>query len=221
DNHLVLGNWVGLDVSGSSPMPNATGIQIDGTGNRIGGGAAGEGNLISGNTAGVVITGTGNRLEGNRIGTDRSGTAPVANEVGVRIVGSANVVGGTAPEVGNVISGNVTGVLVRGDRNQLAGNRIGTDAEGNLPLGNTTGVHAVDGIENVIGGQAAAQRNVISANETGVLIESRSTRVEGNYFGVDPSGANPLGNLSAAIRILPGQNLNNRIGGTEPGAGNI
>jgi len=66
-------------------------------------------NLISGNArAGVLLTDTeGKPCPGNFIGTDINGTSPLANDVGVKIMGAVNnVIGGTEAGARNVISGN-------------------------------------------------------------------------------------------------------------------
>jgi hypothetical protein len=67
---VVVGNRIGANRTGLTGLPNqGSGISIFGSDNRIGGTAAGEGNVIAFNTlAGVgVATGTGNRVLGNSI----------------------------------------------------------------------------------------------------------------------------------------------------------
>jgi hypothetical protein len=56
----VLGNYIGLDVTGLSPLPNRTGIAIKGgaSENIIGGTGSGEGNVISANGYGIKIFGS-------------------------------------------------------------------------------------------------------------------------------------------------------------------
>ena len=124
-------------------MRKATGVLVDGaptntiggtTGTTPGGACTGACNVIAGNNTpsgggyGVRIQGagaTGNRVEGNYIGIDATGTGSV-NNVGVAIDGAANnTVGGTTAATRNVISGNGTGVVVRGagaTGNQVQGN---------------------------------------------------------------------------------------------------
>jgi uncharacterized repeat protein (TIGR01451 family) len=87
-NHVVQGNFLGTDVSGSVALgrSNGTGIEIaDTTDNLIGGNVPAERNLISGNALqGVVIANTSfrNRIVGNLIGTNASGTGPLPNGAG-------------------------------------------------------------------------------------------------------------------------------------------
>ena len=84
----------------------------------------------------------------------------------------ANTIGGTASGTGNLISANHWGIAIEGGpasggsaMNWIAGNRIGTDITGQLPLGNE-----IDGIEisgssgNTIGGTAASEGNTIAFN---------------------------------------------------------
>lgn len=74
----VVGNFIGLDVTGRRALPNANGVFIsDAPGNIIGGGTAPDGNIISGNrSVGVYLFGSeaaGNQVKKNRIGTDAGG----------------------------------------------------------------------------------------------------------------------------------------------------
>jgi len=72
DNNIVTGNYVGIDVTGTLPVPNlGVGINIDigASANQIGGTSGSAGNLISENAKeGVVIlSGKNNALLDNRI----------------------------------------------------------------------------------------------------------------------------------------------------------
>jgi parallel beta-helix repeat protein len=74
----ILGNLIGLAASGTSPLPNATGVVIDNAPrNVIGGSTLLEQNVISGNTLyGIKIRNqkaTGNKVTGNLIGPDYVG----------------------------------------------------------------------------------------------------------------------------------------------------
>jgi hypothetical protein len=118
---LVQGNLIGTDVTGAAPLGNAgNGVLIhSASANRVGGAAAGAGNLISGNGAdGVFLTDGDTRenvVAGNFIGTDATGTAPLGNGGnGVQLnSASDNTIGGTAAGAGNLIAFNGgDGVLV-------------------------------------------------------------------------------------------------------------
>ena len=119
-------------------------------------------NLLSGNAGdGVYVNGstsTGNVIAGNFIGTTANGLSALPNTTwvssttflgnGVEIAGAAsNTIGGTTVADRNIISGNVgNGVYINGTtatNNVVEGNYIGTDATGNVGLGNTNGVEIV------------------------------------------------------------------------------
>lgn len=181
-NTRVQGNYIGTNAAGTAALNNAQlGVNIDGGVNvTIGGTEAGAGNVISGHLVGIFILGTsgggtGIKIHGNFIGTNAVGTAALPNTTGVQIQNaSGNTIGGTVAGARNVISGNLTGIYIiaalGGDGNNLVlGNYIGTTSAGNAALGNGTGVRIAGLPNNIIGGTAAAARNVISGNFNGVV----------------------------------------------------
>jgi hypothetical protein len=112
-DNVVQGNFVGTDVTGTIDLGNSrAGVLLYNTiRNLIGGTGAGEGNLISGNGGGIVFfhpESKENLVQGNLIGTQKDGSSPLGNGVGVQISsgGSNNVVGGTVPGAGNTIAFN-------------------------------------------------------------------------------------------------------------------
>src|SRR5208283_2514877 len=89
------------------------GLLIDGSpGNLIGGTTPAARNVISGgNQDGIYLVGfyaTGNVIQGNYIGTTVTGLTGLGNvHNGFEITGApGNIIGGTVPGAGNVISGN-------------------------------------------------------------------------------------------------------------------
>jgi len=239
-NTLIVGNKIGTNASGESPIGNLYGVGIGGgTSNTIGGTTAGAGNLISGNaTAGIeiyssqIIPPTGNLIEGNDIGTDGTAMRAVGNQTGVEIDSgaTANTIGGTIAAASNIISGNATeGVRISGagtSDNTVEGNDIGTDGTAMKAVGNETGVGIDSGATaNIIGGTIAASRNIISGNTgDGVRISGAGTTgntVEGDLIGICQcgSGPAPLGN-DTGVEIDSGATAN-LIGGTVAGARNI
>src|SRR5207244_1279464 len=89
--------------------------------------------------------------------------------------------------------------------NLVAGNLIGTDATGAMPLGSLIGVW-LRAPSNTVGGVSASARNVISANTSyGVAIEGTALHpiggnlVEGNYIGTSASGSVALGNATGVL----------------------
>ena len=127
--------------------------------------------MINGFTAGTtgghgirIDTAGGNTVDDNYIGTNVTGTSSVANDAnGVFVFGTAdNVI------TNNLLSGNGTnGVAItngEGARNTVQGNRIGTNAAGTAAVPNgVTGV-MITGPDNIVGGTAASNRNVISGS---------------------------------------------------------
>lgn len=230
----IEGNFIGTDVSGMEARPNGgAGVFLDSPNNTIGGTTPGSRNVCSGNNFhGVEISGsgaTGNLVQGNLIGTNAAGTAALTGPESFGVLidsGANNVIGGTSPGAGNVISGNIShGIEVfSSSGNRIEGNFIGTAASGTAALDNgARGVQLNETTNSVIGGTAPGARNTISGNaNSGVRIlnpGSTGNRVQGNYIGTDVHGVGELGNGTDGVVINAGSN--NTIGGTEEGAGNL
>jgi parallel beta-helix repeat protein len=160
-------------------------------------------------TDGIQIAGDDNRIEGNHIGTTTAGVSTGFQNLatGVAITGDGNIVGGEAVEDGNVIAeGNGDGVTIAGDQNTVVGNRLGLPYGGGL--GNAGSGVTVTGNTNQIGSLNTGGRNVISDNTVdGVAISGNANRVEGNYVGLDETGANAGGNSGNGISLAGNQNL--------------
>jgi len=78
------------------------------------------------------------------------------------------------------------------------------DVNGTAALGNGgNAVHIYDGAAyNVIGGDTVGERNVISGNDFGAVINGgHHNRIAGNYLGLDATGTQPLSNSSAGAGI--------------------
>jgi parallel beta-helix repeat protein len=223
-NNTVAGNWIGVDSSGQTALPDLwAGVFIsDGAHDNLIGGA-GQGNLISGNERGVYIYGgVANALAGNTIGLAADGKQPLGNtDGGIFIAAGAhdNVIGGTTPDARNIISGNGVstspygqGIFIQGPNttnNTIQGNYIGVDASGKAGVGNYhQGVLIdADAPGNTVGGTAGDAGNVIAYNgQGGIWIDSSSNLVAGNLIGVGADGSPPLGNQQNGIRISTGSN---------------
>jgi len=129
------------------------------------------------------------------------------------------------------------GILINGSNNTIAGNYIGTNATGMVPLANNFGGIQIvaPASNNLIGGVTAADRNVVSGNViAGIAIQSitnvvsppaTGNRVQGNFIGVAADGITSLGNTAGSqvgwgigiFRLASG----NFIGGTGNGEGNV
>jgi titin len=98
---------------------------------------------------------------------------------------SSNVIGGSAPGQGNVISGNDgDGVYIQGSSNVLLGNFIGTNADGVTARPNAdAGISVVvGGNSSLIGGPGAGEGNTIAFNNgNGVRVATgTSNAIRGN-----------------------------------------
>jgi VCBS repeat-containing protein len=115
--------------------------------------------------------------------------------------------------------------LAGGGGNLIAGNLIGTDPSGSLARGNNfNGVFVEGSANNVIGGTAPAERNVISGNgRYGVLVSgagAAGNAIRGNYVGLNAAGSAALANIGAGIAVQGGA-TGTSIGGLTSGAGNV
>ena len=115
--------------------------------------------------------------------------------------------------------------ILGSSNNTVAGNFLGTNTAGTAALGNQVGVYiTLSSTNNTVGGTTAADRNIISGNTVdGVQVFGSGTQgnvVIGNYIGVDVTGTVDLGNTFQGVAIF-NQSINNTIGGTAAGAGNV
>ena len=180
-----------------------TGIVVDRQAEKNHIGVSGEGNVISGNVVGIEIRGRGNVIQGNLIGLDATGTAALGNDfegIWVTPLGKENIIGGSKRGEGNVISGNeLFGISIDGSAdNVIQGNLVGLDQSGIQAVTNRYGISVQAGATgNLIGGEAPEDRNIISGNNTGLVLRDPGTRdnvVRGNQFGKDISGGIQVAN---------------------------
>jgi len=165
----------------------------------------------------------GNVVQGNYIGVDPSGSNAIPNGwAGVNFYGGAqvNLVGGTTPGAGNLISGNgLQGILFQDsgtDNNLVQGNYIGLNAAGNAAVPNgRAGVAIVDrrAIEHC--GRRIlvhAQCHLRNVNQGVAIGNTSGNIVQGNYIGVDPSGNTAIPNAWSGVDMFGGAQ-GNLIGG--------
>ncbi len=223
--NVIVGCYIGVDSSGSAAGPNGTGgIRVEGgDANTIGGAAAADRNIISGNLGnGIVLLSNDNQVINNYIGTNVSGSAALGNsENGILVAGNENIIGGTYAGYGNVISANLgDGVVINGVRNDTQGNRIGTNAAGNAALGNIQNGVTINEDLNLVGGTTINARNIISGNgANGVRVQAGAVLVQGNYIGTDVTGTVGLGNQASGVYAFGMGSI--QIGGGEPGSMNV
>ncbi len=223
--NTIQGNYIGTDVTGELDLGNGTGIRLlDGNNvlpNIVGGTTAAARNIISANNVGIEHQATlANLILGNYIGTDKDGTAPLGNSIGILVSGSKITIGDTVAGAGNVISGNnLYGILApSGVDTDVFGNFIGTNAAGTGAIANGSGV-VLGGTSGRIGGDTAGHRNLISGNTLhGVILSGSNHLVEGNVIGTDLTGTIAIANGGDGVYVT---GANNVIGGTISGVPNL
>jgi hypothetical protein len=229
-HHTIEGNRIGTDPGGGVTFRNAFGIYCQDTvSNLIGGTTTASRNIISGNGIGVnlQVRTSGTQVLGNYIGTDATGTSAVPNTTdGVNCSGDYNRIGGSAPGMGNLISGNLaTAIDLIGTGTVIQGNMIGLDAtgEGALPNNGYGILVRTFGDGTRIGGSASGEGNVIacSAQGQGVHVNLNAVgepiAIEGNRIGTNAAGTAARPNAYGGVAVMVGPA---RIGGPEPGQGN-
>ena len=236
-HNRIIGNFIGTNVAGTAALGNGNaGIRITDDGgaadsNFVGGSAAGERNIISGNgvsgtwpQVGLMIETDGNVVKGNYIGTDVTGTVALGNGwngIELSSTSTANIIGGPGAGDGNLISFNTARGVSFNDSshgNRVEGNTIGTDSTGTIAQGNLhNGVWigndawGIDVIDNLISGNS----------DDGVdLSGSHDNVVTGNKIGTDRAGTAALGNANNGVLIRGGA-LDNTIGGSAVNLRNV
>ena len=213
-NNIIKGCYIGTNYNASDTAGNYIGIEIIGNPqyNIIGGSAAEDRNIVSGNNhIGIRLANANhNTLVNNYVGTDRTGTYALRNYDGISVEGTSkyNIIGGYTIAERNLVSGNVAyGIPVFGagcDNNVIIGNYIGTDITGTIAIPNTYGVLYDDGAKyNMLGGKKTGACNLISGNSGyGVFIYNNSTEsdtVIGNLIGTDADGNSAVPNIIGMV----------------------
>jgi CSLREA domain-containing protein len=235
-------NFIGTNQTGITSAGNGgDGILINGSPTNVIGLGAGAGNVISGNTgAGIhVVNSTSTNISGNKIGTEVTGTAARANNIGISLDNSTGTnIGTGGGGAGNVISGNTgDGIYVAsGSQAIIQNNQIGTDFSGNNNLHNTGNGIRIDTSNgstisnNIIKfNQAAgvavtgatATGNTITSNQiasnTGLGIDLGANGVTNNDTGDIDNGPNGLQNFPVIATASPKEvvgTLNSTANGT-------
>lgn len=225
-DNVVVGNFIGTDAAGAFRIPSvsddgAHGIHIEqgAYNNRIGGVPLAERNVISGNGrngVGLWHLGTdSNLIVNNLIGLSPDGLRNLPNQghgVDFNYAASRNIVGGTASNERNVLSGNIENgaEISHGSSttdNRIVGNFIGTDVSGNAGpsfaanLGYGISIHDRV-INNLISGNVIGnnRKGGVEFDEFGACCMSGNV-LEGNRIGIGIDGG-VIGNLVAGVRIV-------------------
>ena len=238
-NTTIAGNHIGVNPAGAAARGNGgegIDLQVGSGPTTVGGTAAADRNVISGNGSdGVLIWGTdGNTVVGNYIGTDVTGLVAIPNGAdGVEIGGgsSNNIVGQVG--AGNVLSGNTNdGIEVTGSNtgNVIQANMIGLGVNGDTAVANGRyGVVLYNGANaTLVGGDATlGEGNVISANTSrGIHVDGNANPattanvIRGNLIGTDSTGIIARPNGDVGVRVYNGAN-GTVIGGSAAGDRNV
>lgn len=175
----VLGNMIGRARDNSGPLfPPSDGVSISSAGIAAQADTAKvEGNYISADGSGVDSHSTGAAIKGNHIYEANRGIFTRGDTEGSGI--------------GNKIEGNtiadamLAGVYIQNDLNVLTGNHIGNSGTG-IAIENFL---TLDSTENVIGGDTAAEGNVITGSE-GDAIEISDVEGSQNEVAVNSGSGN-------------------------------
>lgn len=207
----VIGNYIGVDKSGSQALGNKKGVSIGvwAYNNTL------NDNLISGNEVGVEVRTDDNIIINNKIGTDLNGTFAIPNISGIQIFGDNNHIGRSGE--GNLISGNSdSGIYLTGNYNFLKSNSIGYNNTGDAAVPNSKGVY-IGGNYNEIGSTQAGTGNFISGNNYGIYVSGAYNKMHGNKIGLSKNN-NVIPNVQVGIFI---NGSDNSIGGLNPSEENI
>lgn len=203
DSTVIVNNIIGLNASGSAPIPNGgDGVFVDGTSGFVNVGTSGNGNYIGGNVGnGIVISAADNTntIRNNYIGTDVARTLDLGNGVnGVLIRPGAQFVAVT----NNVIANNgLDGIRADAGVTSNVG-AIQNETFNNARLGIDLGADGVTlndpgdidtGANGLLNYPVVQAINPSGANFT---IDYMLDVPAGNYvatFYTNPSGADPSG----------------------------
>lgn len=241
ERNSIIGNYIGTDSSGELAVSNTTGIRLRSANNNVIGGTNElERNIISGNsTTGITLSGHRNKIMGNFIGTNTKGAAlgngfGYLGECGIKFIGTEladgspsteNLIGGSDPGAGNVISGNNKGIVIYSSvGTKIQGNRVGTDLSGYISIPNKSTGMELNGEYFLVGGPNPGEGNLISTNSGfgQISIGGKFGKIQGNLIGTDASGKVVLSTSSSgAAGIFSNGGRSILVGGVNPGEGNI
>jgi parallel beta-helix repeat protein len=236
---VIHSNFIGVDLMSDEAIGNSEhGIWvINATGVFIGSDSLNNGNVISGNgECGIyfsngLLASSSSIVKYNLIGTNFDGNIGIGNMAdGIQLsrASSDNKI------IGNLISGNTgNGIKITYDRNfpdsltqnnEIQGNVIGLNSEGDLAIPNLGNGIFIDSCRNnIIGIDDWEDGNIISGNAAnGILIKNAGAtgnEVKYNFIGVAYDPETTIPNTLDGIYIWDAPN--NTIGGADTAGGNV
>ena len=139
-------------------------------------------------------------MQGNRVGTNRTGSAPLGNfRFGIAATGSGAVIGGSGAGEGNHVAGTWDeGIRVNTGAvdTVIQGNLIGTNTagDGKLSTDHDEAVYVMASTGTLIGGTGPGEGNLISGNNAGVRTQESPATMLGNLIGTDATGLSGIAN---------------------------
>ncbi|MGO9597807.1 MAG: beta strand repeat-containing protein [Isosphaeraceae bacterium] len=216
-----------IEINGVNAGAGASGFEVDAGSSTI------EGFLIDRfQNDGIALKSDGNLVADNEIGADAAGTPGLGNQAaGIGVGGTNNTIGGTGAGAGNLISGNTAeGIFIQVGGNLVQGNMIGTNVAGSAAQGNgLSGITLQDStgnsiLDNLISGNGVGPNQgfgiaLVTDALAGESLGATRNLIQGNRIGTDSRGETSLPNVSGGIGLRNA--VNNTIGGTGPGQGNL
>lgn len=174
----------------------------------------------------IINSSSENTITSNVIGINPENEQPAGNGgAGINVENSSwnTFAHNTISSNGGIFASSGVQILNNSHFNHVRGNFIGTNMYGSFALGNNRSGILVSGhcTNNKIGGELIEDRNIISGNMQGILLDNGSTRtvIQNNYLGTDSQGLIALGNINGIH--LRGESHDNIIGGSESSEGNL
>ena len=223
DNCVIKGNFIGIEPDGVTRRANlGEGILIrpNTQNTTIGGLAAGERNIVSGNggsSDGIRSYGHDVTIQGNYIGTDISGTIAIPNG-GRGIYLDLGNDGDVATIDNNLIAGNEDGGIYCTDGSiNVSNNIIGTDPSQTINLGNinSSGIYINSGSSATI---IITDNTISNSGGSGIYNYNEGIIVKGNYIGTNNTHTLDMGNEDNGVYLRGDDCI---VGGFGAGEGNI
>lgn len=215
NSNTILACRFGTDWVNSMNRGNEWGVLVSEDHNIIGSSFPMSGNVFSGNSrTGLGIIGRYNWVKGNLAGLNSEGTAALPNGFfGMELGVEYNLIGGTGPGEGNIVSGNgLSGMCVSSIEDRIIGNVCGYNYAGDslIPNGNNADILCT-GMNNRFEKNQLGQRMRFSG--------ARGNTVVGNVVGMFPNGSGSSN--SAKHGIFLGEDSFGNFIGLPDGNGNL